>query len=99
MWKKTIALAAALTAIGFSVSALAQTVCTERQTFISKLGERHAENPRAIGLASNGTVLEILTSKQGSWTIIMTQPNGSACMVASGEYWEVLPIMSRDPAA
>ena len=99
MWKKTIAFAAALTVIGFSVSASAQAICGERQNFISKLGERHAENPRAIGLASNGTVLEILTSEKGSWTIIMTRPNGSACMVASGQSWEVLPILSRDPGA
>ena len=44
-----------------------------------------------MGLARNGTVIEVFTSVEGTWTIIMTQPVGISCLVASGNYWESLP--------
>ena len=99
MWKKTIALTTGLAAMGLAATASAQSVCSERTTFLDKLGERYSENTSAIGLASNGTVLEVLTSEKGTWTILVTQPDGTTCMVANGEFWELLPIVSRDPAA
>ena len=99
MWMKAIALTAALAAIGPSTSASAQTVCGARTNFLANLGQKYAEAPTALGLASNGSVLEVLTSKKGSWTIIVTAPNGTTCMVASGESWELLPQPILDPAA
>ena len=41
-----------------------------------------------MGLAANGNLLEILVSPRGTWTIIITGPNGIACGVATGENWE-----------
>ena len=101
MWKKTIALATAFAALGVlaTVSAQAQSVCSERQTFLSKLGEQFSESPRALGLASNGNVLEVLSSQKGSWSIIVTAPNGTTCLLASGKYWEMVPILASEPAA
>ena len=40
----------------------------------------------ALGLASNGGLLEVLTSGNGgTWTIILTMPNGVSCLVAAGK--------------
>ncbi len=44
-----------------------------------------------MGLASNGAVIEVLASPSGSFTIILTQPNGLSCVMAAGENWENLP--------
>ena len=54
-----------------------------------------------MGLANNGGVIEVLSSKAGnSWTIIITMPNGTACMIAAGENWEDIPtVVSFDPTA
>ena len=54
-----------------------------------------------MGLANNGGVIEILSSKTGnSWTIILTMPNGTTCMIAAGENWESLPhLIQAGPAA
>ena len=68
--------------------ATAQMVCSERDKFLKHLGEGYSEAPVAMGLASNGTVLEVLASTKGTWTIILTKPNGLSCVVASGEAWE-----------
>ena len=44
-----------------------------------------------LGLAKNGSVIEVLTSDDGeTWTILVSQPNGSSCLVAVGEGWEEL---------
>jgi hypothetical protein len=39
-------------------------------------------------------VVEVLADSAGStWSIIITMPDGMACIVASGEHWEpLLPI-------
>ncbi len=99
MWKKSIALAIAFAALAYSMPTSAQALCNSRATLLTKLDEQYSESPSAIGLASNGSLLEVLTSDKGSWTIIVTAPNGTTCMVASGNSWELLPILDKDPAA
>jgi hypothetical protein len=70
----------------------AQSVCGDRNTFLEKLNSRYGEGITGMGLANNGTMLEIATSQQGSWTIIVTRPDGVSCVVATGEAWERLPL-------
>ncbi len=88
----------AVVAVSFSSVATAQQqpLCTERSEVLSQLSSQYAEAPVAMGIANNGGVLEILSSRSGgSWTIILTMPNGVACMIAAGENWESLPDISR----
>ena len=47
----------------------------------------------ATGLTNNGAVLEVLSLKTGkNWTIMVTLPNGTACMIAAGQNWEQIPF-------
>ncbi len=94
-------LLAASAAIAFPGLALAQarspatgqTVpCLERSAAIDHLSKKYSESPVAMGLTHNGAVLEILSSNTGeNWTIIVTMPNGTACMIAAGRSWEKVP--------
>ena len=87
---------AALVVIGFSLPASAQqSVCGKRGDILKQLSIRYSEAPAAMGLASTGGMVEVLTSPAGgSWTIIMTMPNGMSCLVAAGENWEsVKPLV------
>ena len=86
-------------AIATANPAVAQTICGERDDFLSQLNKRHGETPSSIGLSSSGQVLEVLTSKDGTWTILMTSPQGRTCLVAAGEAWENLPQVAMGPAA
>ena len=70
----------------------AQTVCGERDKFIEMLGSKYLEEPVSMGLTSTGAVIEVLTSPKGSWSILLTYPTGSTCMVAAGDKWEALPL-------
>ena len=95
---RIMATAIALTA--FANTAMAQAVCNERGKFLEQLSGSYAENTVGLGLVNNGSVLEILASSKGSWTILVTKPNGISCVVATGESWEEVPrIMAKGPSA
>lgn len=85
MWKIAV-----LAAVLAASPALAQSVCSTRTEFIDQLAHRFAENPVAMGLASNGGVVEVLASEKGSWTLLVTMPDGRSCVIAAGENWEAL---------
>jgi len=88
---RQVTLVAAL--LSFSAPAFSQQapVCTDRGTVLGHLSTEYSEQPVGMGIANNGGVIEILSSKAGkSWTIILTMPNGTTCMIAAGESWELL---------
>jgi hypothetical protein len=65
--------------------------CAPRTELLKQLSARYSEAPVAVGLASNGALIELLTSGSGStWTLIVSQPNGASCLVAAGESWQDL---------
>jgi hypothetical protein len=87
----TAFLSALLIAWGaLSSAAEAQSLCGQRDEMVAGLEKRYAETPVSMGLASNGAVVEVFASESGTWTIIMTHPNGLSCLVVAGEGWEAL---------
>lgn len=71
----------------FAASASAQAICGKRTDIVGKLESGYEEQKTAAGLAHNGHLMEVFTSKNGTWTIIFTQPGGPTCLVATGENW------------
>ncbi len=69
--------------------AKADPACGHRKDVLKELSERYKEAPVALGVASNGGLLEVLSSNGGAtWTIIVTSPDGVSCLVAAGEDWQ-----------
>ena len=81
------AVAVALAAAAPAPSA-AQTACGERAVFADRLAQKYGEHPASIGLATNGSVIEVFVSGDGTFTILVTSPDGRTCLVAAGEGWE-----------
>ena len=75
----------------------AEPMCGDRAMLIRALSDRYHEAPKSMGLSADGSIVEVLSSIAGTWTIIITRPTGVACMMASGESWENLPIMVSGP--
>ncbi len=77
----------------FSFPALAEgPTCDIRHNVMKVLEGKYGEKPVAIGVANNGGVIEVLTTEDGgTWTIVITLPNGMTCLVAAGEDWESFP--------
>lgn len=99
---RILPIAAALAAFLWAPPVAAQpgTPCAGRAEFIKHLNTRYNEFPVAMGLTVNGGLLEVAVSPAGSWTIIVTMPNGIACGVASGMNWENIDkIPIEEPAA
>ena len=96
----SLALAAFAIAGGasFSPSAEAARLCGERDEILKRLEQRHDETPQALGLSSDGGVLEVLVSPSGGWTILVTYPKRPTCVVAVGEAWQALQLTGGEPA-
>lgn len=68
--------------------ALAQNVCASRDVLLQSLRQDYSEQPSAMGMSDNGSILELLSTEDGkTWTILMTMPDGISCVVATGEMW------------
>lgn len=75
------------------------TPCAERNNIVQTLDSQYEESPRAIGLVSKEAVLEVFVSETGTWTVVVTNPEGVSCVLAAGQSWEEIPVASNAPGA
>jgi hypothetical protein len=81
---------AAMSAIP-AAAAAGSPPCAPRPELLKQLANKFHEEPAALGLTNSGSLIEVLTSDDGStWTIMITQPKGPSCLVAAGASWEQL---------
>ncbi|MEE8202307.1 MAG: hypothetical protein V3S95_00490 [Alphaproteobacteria bacterium] len=86
--------------VAFPAMAQESAPCVKRSDFLKHLSSNYDEAPVAMGVTASGRVLEVVASDHGSWTIIVTMPNGISCGIASGESWEHLTApISKGPKA
>ena len=77
-------------------------VCGLRVDILKKLAEKFKEIPVASGITDNETNLlaEIFSSEKGeTWTIIITNPDGRACVMMTGKNWRYNrnPVFPTNP--
>ncbi len=90
MTAKIIALTCAATMIASSAYAQSRN-CAEHAMVVERLADGYGESRQSIGIAANNTVVEVFASLEtGTWTIVVTQPGGPTCLVASGEAFQML---------
>ncbi|MEM6617938.1 MAG: hypothetical protein AAF761_04855 [Pseudomonadota bacterium] len=66
--------------------------CGPRDEFVQQLENRFMETSKGVGLASADQVVEFWSSEEnGTFSILITYPNGVSCMMASGQNWTDLP--------
>ena len=88
---------AALTAIALYVGTLMdaaysqQQQCTSHEKMIELLSKRFLEVPKVVGLVGKKRVMEMYASKTGTWTILITNPEGYTCILAAGQSYEDVP--------
>ena len=86
---RSILLLAAFMAV-FSCPVLAAP-CLLRAELEQRLERQYQESPAYAGVASNGALLRVYTSRDGgTWTVALELPNGLLCMVAAGEGWRAI---------
>lgn len=71
------------------VAFAAPMACSARTDVITKLGSKYHERLSSMALTSDGQLLEVLKSDDGTtWSILITTPKGVSCLVAAGEDWQ-----------
>ncbi|QFT98008.1 hypothetical protein FIU85_11880 [Roseovarius sp. THAF8] len=65
--------------------------CADRETVVERLAAHYDEQPTAAGLQTEDdsqALVEIWSSQNtGTFTVMMTMPDGMTCIVASGTDW------------
>ena len=78
-------------ALGWAQDAGAQTqrpACGDRAGVLAQLKGAYDEKPTALGTTGDGAVVELTTSQNGTWTLLLSLPNGRTCLMATGENWD-----------
>ncbi len=69
----------------------AQPVCMPHDDFRVELHRNFSEVPVAIAIANNGALIELYAKRdRSSWTLMMTRPGGTSCVLVAGEEWNDL---------
>lgn len=73
-------------------AALGQGLCAARKALVAELSEKYGEAPRALGLQQGRGVVELFANEaSGSWTILVTSPEGISCLLAAGDAFSARP--------
>ncbi len=93
-YARSLSFAAVLTAaslIGLSGEAAAMQ-CANHDNMAKALTGKFKEARRAMGVVNSTAVMEIFMSPQGTWTVLVTDTRGIACIAASGDEWQDVPV-------
>ena len=91
-------IAAALAVLPGCQSASAQDPCDQRERMLSVLAEKYQEAPVAIGVTTEGSLIEVLINEAGpSWTIVITSPQHVTCVLLTGQGWKKLHRFAQEP--
>ena len=78
------------------VEAQTLNACADRNVIVDRLGSKYSETSVSMGLANDGSMIEVFASPAGTFTIIVTRPSGVSCIIATGDAWETVPGMKAD---
>ncbi len=89
--------------IGMTLSssglASAQQSCVTHEAATKQLEEKFDERVVGRGLANAGKAMfELFVSEKGSLTVVVSEPSGRSCILASGESWRQQSLLIGDPA-
>jgi hypothetical protein len=81
-------------------AAAVEVQCAKHSLMMDLLTKKFSERPIALGTVNQDRYMQLFVSSAGTWTILMTETSGRACILAAGENWEALPkIAANEPSA
>ncbi|MEM8788372.1 MAG: hypothetical protein AAGE76_08920 [Pseudomonadota bacterium] len=87
-----VAVLAASAAMPLAAQQGGDSKCGPRDQMTERLGVKFGEQLHSGGLTGPTKLLEIWTSEDsGSWTILLTDADGTSCIVAAGNDWVDFP--------
>jgi len=61
--------------------------CAGHDSITGKLSSKYDEQRSGMGLVGSSGMVELFTADSGTWTIVVTQTDGTSCIVAAGNSW------------
>ncbi len=99
MYRRLIALGLGIGAVITAIPAHAQDNCAQRDQVVLRLQEDFAEQLTAGGLyndTENTSVVEVWSSPEtGTFTVMLTTPDGFSCIVATGTDWHAQEVETK----
>ena len=74
-----------------ATGASAATQCGNHDEVVKVLASKFKESRHIMGIVNSRVVMEIFTSPQGTWTMLVTNTTGTSCITAAGENWQESP--------
>ena len=84
-------LLAIMITVGTFPSPAQSQICNTHEKITAGLKQNFGEDVQAIGITSVGALIEIYTSPLGTWTVVLTIPNGPSCIIADGVDFQIVP--------
>ncbi|RMC37579.1 hypothetical protein [Paracoccus alkanivorans] len=75
---------------GFIMAAV--VACLPTQQIHTQLADTYHENRVMAGLNNAGAIIELWASVDGSWTVLLTLPDGMSCVMDTGHDYIAFPI-------
>ena len=69
--------------------------CGTHKQITSTLESLYREKPMHRGLTPKGTMIEVFSSDNGTFTVVMTLPTGRSCLVSAGTHWQEVDASSH----
>lgn len=85
-----LAVAAVAAALAPAAADAQAMLCASREEFASGLFKKFREVPRVQAVTRDGSAFEIFVGPEGSWTVVVTRPNGVSCLTNAGDGFSVL---------
>ena len=71
----------------FASAAVSRTICGDYTKLSDRLYSDYKEEVRGAGISVDGSLFQIYVGPANSWSILVTKPGKSTCLVVSGENW------------
>ena len=82
---------AACAALAYATASMAGP-CADRATVVDALTGDYGERAQGFGLTRTGELMEVFANPEtGSWSIVITTPDGSSCFGSVGDNFTVAP--------
>ena len=66
--------------------------CGKTADFLKVMREKYKEEPVGSGLTPGGHMVSVFASAEGTFTIMISSPNGTSCLPAAGVEWTSSPL-------
>lgn len=69
--------------------------CGSRHDLVANLNRDFDERLMFRGVTKLGNLVEVFTSGEGSWTILVDHPGGFSCVLSAGSLWKISDLVWR----